>query len=941
MNPARILVVDDNPTNLKLLLELLELEGHEARHAADAESALGTIADWLPDLILMDLGLPGMDGLTLTRKLKADPATRQIVIAAVTASAMKGDHEKALRAGCDAYFTKPIDTRALPGQIANLLGRSAPARPAATTPASAAPETATRARPVSGGRSVLVVDDIAANRLLLRGILEAADFRVTEAADGVEALAALQNLHMDAVISDVLMPNMDGFRLCLEVRKLPAFARLPFVIYTSTYNSPADRVLATKAGADCYLVKPAPAATVVATLLEAIAKAAERPAGVRPEAADESDVLKRYNSALVAKLEEKNAELEAAITQANEREARFRQLADNISQIFSLTDPLNNTVLYISPAYEAIWGRSCASMLASPADWMEAILSEDRPRVLAATLTKKMAGTYDEQYRIARPDGTVRWIHDRAFPVRDTSGIVIRLAGLAEDITSRKQIEQRLLEQAQLLDLARDSISVLNLEDHIQYWNEGSTRLYGHTTAEAIGRPVLDVVRPDPLAFRKAKASVLTAGEWTGELKHTHKSGAPITVDSRWTLVRDEHSHPKSILVINTDITERKKLEANVLRAQRVEAVGMLASGVAHDLNNMLAPIMMAVPLLRMDLPGTDRAKMLATVEISVQRGASLVARLLTFGRGVEGERRHLKPAQLVHEIARIAEDTFPKNISIEDESAPDVWPIRADVTQLNQVLLNLCVNARDAMPNGGRLAVGADNVELDENAARMTPGASARRYVVIRVSDNGTGIPPEIMDKIFDPFFTTKEVGKGTGLGLAMVAGIIKNHGGFLTVKSQPGQGTAFLVHLPATTEDESNVASPRASPPPRGNGELILLVDDEEGIRETVRHTLAHHGYQVLTAVDGAAGTAVYASRPDIRVVITDLEMPVMDGVMMIRVLRRINPKLKVLVSSGATSSSTLKRRRAELSALGIDSILVKPYDAAKILGEVHRLL
>ncbi len=943
MNIPRILIVDDNPTNLALLLDLMEFEGYATQQAVDAESAQQIVEAWVPDLILMDIGLPGVNGLELTRRLKADPATTAIRIVVVTASAMKGDREKALASGCDAYVTKPIDTRALPAVIARLLGadRNLPAPPAAEPRAAGEEEHLARATSKVGER-ILIVDDIPANRLLLRAILEPEGFTVVETADGVEALAALRREPFDAVITDVLMPNMDGFRLCMEIRKDPALGRLPLVVYTSTYNSAADRALAEKAGADDYLVKPAPAATVLATLQQAMARAAIRIPGTSAAAPDETEVLKHYNSALIAKLEEKNAELQLAVDTLREREERFRQLAENVNEVFWLTDAGKTTTLYLSPAYEVIWGRSSAEILHSPRGWIDAIHPDDRARIAQVLFPPQPAGSYNEEYRIVRPDGSQRWIHHRAFPVRGPKNEVIRIAGVAEDITERKGSALQIFEQARLLDLARDAITVRGLDDRFTYWNEGATRLYGWQAKEVIGRTVPEILQGLTDEFQAAKMATLQNGVWAGELRHRHRSGARVTVDSRWTLVRDDADQPKAILVINTDVTEKKLIEAQFLRAQRLEAIGMLASGVAHDLNNMLAPIMMAAPLLRIDLASKEREKILDTVEGSVQRGASLVKRLLTFGRGAEGERRLIQPVNILREIERIARDTFPKNIAIVHDFAPDVRGIDGDTTQLHQVLLNLCVNARDAMPDGGTLLLGAANVEIDAIESRMTTGARAGRYVVLRVSDTGSGIPRELQEKIFEPFFTTKESDKGTGLGLSMVTAIVRNHGGFVKLESEVGRGTMFQIFLPASTQTEAGVTAAKVALPPRGSGEMVLLVDDEESIRETVKWTLMQHGYQVLTAADGAQGTALFASRrEDIRVVITDLEMPIMDGAMMIHVVLRMKPNVRIIATTGAPSGGSLGKREAQLMAMGIESILNKPYDAETILSAVHRLL
>lgn len=806
-----ILIVDDTPANVMLLTEVLEMEGYRVQYAGSAEEAGPLLAQEMPDLILIDIQLPGMDGLTFTRRLKAAPETRHIKIAAVTAAAMKGDREKAIDAGCDSYLTKPIDTRALPQVVAMLLGRAmSGGRPKAGAVVEAA-------KPVplpASAQRVLVVDDLAANRLLLREILDTHDYAVVEAADGVEALAILQRERIDAIISDVLMPNMDGFRLCMEVRKHPAFSPLPFVVYTSTYNSAGDRALAEKAGADSYLIKPAPADTVIATLRAAMDRAAQRPQHQPSRTLDEFEVLKHYNSTLVAKLEEKNADLEAAV--------------------------------------------------------------------------------------------------------------------------------ERLTQQTRLLELARDAISVQDLGDGVRYWNAGAAQLYGWSAEEAGGRSICELLQPDPAQFHTAKQTVLKAGQWSGEMNHVNKSGAAVVVSSRWTLLRAPDGAPQSILVINTDITEKKQLEIQSYRTQRLEAIGMLASGVAHDLNNMLAPIMMSAPLLRETGPAKERAKLVETIEASVRRGADLVGRLLAFSRGMEGGRLALDPRYLVHETVKIARETFPRNIVIAEEIPRETWQVVGDTTQLNQVLLNLCVNARDAMPQGGTLTVAIENTPFNPTIARLIPDAAPVPYVVIRVTDSGTGMPPEVLAKIFDPFFTTKAANKGTGLGLVTVANITKSHGGCVDVESKPGEGSTFRIYLPAASGQAAAIPAAPPAPPPRGQDELLLVVDDDEVVRGILSRTLTQYGYRVVAAADGIEGVAQYAQQQgEIKAVITDLDMPEMNGAMMIQVIKKIAPDLKAIVSSGVASQRELERRQAELKALGIETILRKPYRPEIILRAVHEIL
>ncbi|HEY9807591.1 MAG TPA: ATP-binding protein, partial [Candidatus Obscuribacterales bacterium] len=348
----------------------------------------------------------------------------------------------------------------------------------------------------------------------------------------------------------------------------------------------------------------------------------------------------------------------------------------------------------------------------------------------------------------------------------------------------------------------------------------------GWLASEVIGQNINQFLPQDTLPpFLRDLAWLQEYREWQGELNQQTQSGQAIVVASRWALVQDDNGQPKSILMVNTDVTEQKKLEVQFLRSQRLESVGTLASGIAHDLNNSLAPILMSVQLLEKKIQDPQSRHLLSILEANTKRSANLVKQVLSFARGLEGEHTLLQVKHLLGEIVQIVKQTFPRSITIESEVlSQDLWPILGDATQLHQVLMNLCVNARDAMPEGGTLNLLAENLWIDENYARMYLDAHVGPYVMLTVADTGVGISPNNLDKIFEPFFTTKEIGKGTGLGLSTVIGIVKGHGGFVTVHSQLDKGTTFKVYLPAqeTTIDGQAKVQHHL---PKGQGELILV--------------------------------------------------------------------------------------------------------------------
>ena len=501
----------------------------------------------------------------------------------------------------------------------------------------------------------------------------------------------------------------------------------------------------------------------------------------------------------------------------------------------------------------------------------------------------------------------------------------------------RKQAERKIREQAALLDVTTDAILVRDLDNRILFWNKGAERLYGWQAVEVQGKNANEILYKDkPLQLEVALKTVLDSGSWQGELHQVTKYHKNIILESRWTLVRDEANQPKSILTVNTDITQKKQLEAQFLRAQRMESIGTLAGGIAHDLNNVLTPILMTAQLLETQLHDDYSKRLLPILITNAKRGAALVRQVLSFSRGLEGKCTIVQVKHIVSEIKQIIKETFPKFIEISTVLPKSLGTIWGDATQLHQVLMNLCVNARDAMPYGGTLTISAENIFIDENYVQMNLDAKVGSYIVLTVGDTGTGIPAEIVDRIFEPFFTTKEIGKGTGLGLSTVIGIIKSHGGFVKVYSETGKGTQFKVYLPALDTPEKLPVED--SELPKGHGELILVVDDEVAIRDVTKTSLETYNYKALTASDGIEAVALYAEfRDEISVVLTDMMMPSMDGPTTIRTLQKINPQVKIIAVSGLASSDKLTKA----ASTGVNTFLSKPYTTKELLKTINGVL
>ena len=417
--------------------------------------------------------------------------------------------------------------------------------------------------------------------------------------------------------------------------------------------------------------------------------------------------------------------------------------------------------------------------------------------------SKLKAELYDQgsvenfETRIRCSDGTMLWISfsGRAY---FNDGYI---EGIVSDRTSRVRAEEELREQASLLEEAHDAIVVLSTDNIVKFWNPGAERFFLWSGSEAIGRPITDLIYSEQEipALRKRRDELFLNGEWSGEISQVRKDGSQVVSASRWTLVRDSDGNPGSILEIHTDITEKKLLEAKFLRIQRLESLGILAGGIAHDLNNILAPIILSIQSLKKKWDDVSSRNSLATLEASAHKGADLVKQVLTFARGIEGQRVAIRPETLVQEVLKTASQTFPRSIELESAVADDLWPAVGDTAQLVQVLMSLSNNARDAMPRGGRLSITAENIVIEEQFVKKNPEAKPGVYVVIQVTDTGKGIQPTELDKIFEPFYTTKSLGQGTGLGLSTALGIVKSHQGFILVDSKVGSGTTFKVYLPA----------------------------------------------------------------------------------------------------------------------------------------------
>ena len=710
----------------------------------------------------------------------------------------------------------------------------------------------------------------------------------------------LQLRQFDLILSDYTLEAFNGLEaLALAQQRAPD---TPFILLSGTVGE--DRAIeAIRAGARDYVLKDQ-----MKRLTTAIHRALKE-----NEERDKRQQAERYSRELAGFL---NKARDAIIVINLENQITFWNRGAELLSGWSAVEVSNQTT-------ERLFGPAVADQIAQG---------------LKVTSER---GEWTGELEICTKGGQTRLVEFRISLISDDRGRAQARLAICTDLTRQKQAERRIREQADMLDQAREAIVITDLDGRIIYWSAGAERIYGWQGDEAAGKTAEELFPGESEMGRMRQARDITRaqGEWHGVMHLNDRLGKPRVVEIRRTLIRDESGRGKAQLSITSDITEQKRLEEQLVRVQRLENIGLLAAGIAHDLNNMLAPMLMAAPVLREAITDPGALRMLDILERSAERGSALIRQILAFSQSTGGEPQLVQMRHLLRDISLFMAETFPKSIKVEERIAADLWPIKANPSQLHQVLLNLCLNARDAMGGGGKLFVRAENRTLDAFSAAAIDGGRAGAFIIIQVEDTGTGISPEVLARMWEPFVTTKGAGKGTGLGLSTVRGVINNHGGFIQLDTTQGKGSSFRVYLPAA---ETKEAPPvlASSTAPRGNGELILVVDDEPPIRDMICSMLKRHGYRVLAASDGAEATAFFAKHAnEIRLVISDLNMPNLDGAMLSRVLKRMNPNVRVLVVSGMSSPSENRPGFRPEDFTG--AFLRKPFKSDELLTKTAELL
>jgi PAS domain S-box-containing protein len=562
---------------------------------------------------------------------------------------------------------------------------------------------------------------------------------------------------------------------------------------------------------------------------------------------------------------------------------------------------------------------------------------------------REVLGTFAMYYREPRrpTEREIAWVDGAA----DLAAIAILLDRSADSlrhsearyrqiVSERKKSEERIIAQAKLLDRARDAILVHDIDGVVSYWNHGAERLYGWSSAEAVGRNATDLIYRDTTARERAHQHLTLAGEWTGELVQWTKAGKRVIIDGSWTLL-SEPGAPKSVLSINTDITARKNLELQVRRAQRMESLGTLAGGVAHDFNNILAAILANVACASFGLEADHPTReFLTEIERASERATDLVRQILTFSRHQESRRQPVELATVVGEALKLLRSTLPPGIELRSMFAADLPHVLAEPTQVHQVVMNLGTNAVHAMaPGPGVLAVRAEPVVLEGTMLAGMVELPAGRYARLIVEDTGSGMDETTLERIFDPFFTTKEPGKGTGLGLSVVHGIMKSSGGGISVRSAPGKGTSFTLYFPALAAPVVDAVAPTepaeaAAAPASASSPRILCVDDEAAIVQVMTRLLELRGYAVSGFTEPARALRDFEANPQrYDAVVTDVLMPGLSGFDLARRLLSIRPGLPIVVTSGHIGPDEY----ALLTEIGVQEFVLKP----TVIDDLHATL
>ena len=818
---------------------------------------------------------------------------------------------------------------------------------------------------------VLIVDDREENRHLLNTLLKSNGYEVESACHGAEALDKARHNPPQLIISDLLMPMMDGYTLLRQCRADDRLKQIPFVVYTATYTDPKDEQLALNLGADAFILKPAEPEDFIARISQVVAAAAsgkkaaiQKPASTAPARIpiaipeeEESRNLRLYSEVLIHKLEDKMEELDKANRELQRDVAEHKQMQKRLGEserkaraIFDLSFGFIGLLTPDGSLVEAnrsaldFAGVQLSDVVGKPfweTPWW-AHSTDEQERIRAAVRTAAGGELMRFETTHLATDGMLHTIDVSLKPVKDETGRVVLLIHEGRDITERKRAEEAHARLATAVEQAAEAIVITDTSGQILYVNPAFEKTSGYPRTEAVGRNprMLKSGKHDSAFYHQMWDSVGQGKVWSGRIINKKKNGALYEEEMTISPIRDSAGKIINYVAVKRDVTQEVALEEQLRQVQKMESIGQLAGGVAHDFNNILIVIQGNASLL-LDAKNLSEADVDLAKQIinAAERAAGLTRQLLVFGRKQVMQPAHLNLNQVVGNMTKMLQRILGEDIALRSDYTPILPLVFADAGMVEQVLLNLAVNARDAMPAGGRLIIATASKTIGQEYAQQNPAAAPGQCVCLSVSDTGCGIPPEHLSHIFEPFFTTKEIGKGTGLGLATVYGIVKQHRGWIEIDSQVGKGTTFRIYLPAARDVTAKQKTTAVTAElPRGD-EVILIVEDEQAVRLLVGNLLQRCGYTVLLAVSGIEALNLWEQHKDeIQLLLTDMVLP--DGMMgreLAEKLKGEKPKLKVVYTSGYSASVVGKGP----SLVEGVNFLQKPYHPQKLAQTVRDCL
>jgi PAS domain S-box-containing protein len=797
--------------------------------------------------------------------------------------------------------------------------------------------------------TILIVDDLSENRYLLDALFTGNGYHVVSAQNGAEALELALETPPDLIITDILMPVMDGFDLCRRWKTNDRLKPIPFLFYTATYTGAKDEQFALGLGADRFIVKPQLPHVLMGIVREVLEATLRAPTSATSSLLDEEmEVLRQHNEALFRKLERKMSQLQMEIAERKRAESALQESQRQLLEAHRLAhigiwhwEQKADLVTWSEELY-SIFGRDPLRPAPSYAEHPSLYTQESWKRLSAAVDRAVSTGEpYKLELEVVRPDGGHRQIIAFGGTNRDAAGQAVGLHGTVQDVTERRLAEAERERLITAIEQAGEMVMVTARDGTIEYINPAFQRVTGYTQQEVIGKTprIFKSGRQDATFYQELWATITAGRPWRGRLVNKRKDGTLHTLDATISAVRNAAGEIVNFVAVKRDVTEQLRLEEQLVGAQKMEAIGCLAGGVAHDFNNLLTVILSYASFAIEGIPKEDPLRdQVLQIKKAGEHAAALTRQLLAFSRRQVLNLQVLDLNHLVVDLEKMLRRLIREDIELKWALAQDLGRIKADPGQIEQVIMNLVVNARDAMANGGKLTVETSNVDLDDEYAARHVAVSPGPYVLLAISDTGCGMDANTKQRLFEPFFTTKEKGKGTGLGLSTVYGIVKQSGGNIWVYSELGKGTAVKVYLPRVADKLQPEELKRTGERPAIGSETVLLVEDNESLRAVIQRMLCKMGYTVLTATSGAeALLASQRQQGEIHLLLTDVVMPEMSGPQLAEHLRRLRPTMRVLFTSGYTDDSIVHHGVLQ-PGMGF---IEKPFSAADLAHKVRDVL